>query len=178
MTQQEWRNLCKDIHENAVNHGWWETERPRDETYAMIHSEVSEALDEYRNAKEMVYFDGDKPEGIAVELMDMVIRIIDYLQHDKAAVLEYRSIDQILGRCPFACQIDFTMTRLVAYLHQNISMAFMNVGDKHNEQRLLINAISAAMNWCDANGADPISVIETKHAYNITRPYRHGGKIC
>jgi len=73
--------LAHRIHRIAVEHGWWE--RPRDfpEVAALIHSEVSEALEEYRQhgTDKLFYRENGKPEGLAVELADAVIRIFDYL---------------------------------------------------------------------------------------------------
>ena len=39
-------SFAKQVHENAVAHGWWETEREFPEIIALIHSELSEALEE------------------------------------------------------------------------------------------------------------------------------------
>lgn len=47
---------------------------------ALVHSEVSEALEELRagNAYDIVYYpEGDKPEGFGIELADALIRILD-----------------------------------------------------------------------------------------------------
>ncbi len=88
---------AREIHQNAVNHGWWDDTRSFPEILALVHSELSEALEEYRDGRPMVYADNldtltrvtdpqafrptDKPEGIAIELADAVIRILDYCGH-------------------------------------------------------------------------------------------------
>lgn len=79
-------------HENSLSKGFWDDQKgPSGRLVpelveeqiplklALIHSEVSEALEEYRNghpAAEVRIEDG-KPEGIPVELADAVIRIFD-----------------------------------------------------------------------------------------------------
>ena len=73
--------LAKEIHKNAVDHGWWDEIRVFPEILCLIHSEVSEALEEYRDnhlPDEVYYGENGKPEGIPVELADVIIRILDY----------------------------------------------------------------------------------------------------
>lgn len=72
-------NYIKEAHQNAVEHGWWEKPKAFGEQIALMHSELSEALEEHRDGKSFtdVYYKGDKPSGIPIELADVVIRIFD-----------------------------------------------------------------------------------------------------
>jgi len=57
-------------HEIAKEKGWWDKERSDGELIALMHSELSEALEAMRNH-------GPK-DDIAEELADCCIRIFDY----------------------------------------------------------------------------------------------------
>ena len=74
------------IHENAVEHGWWEEERTLPEILALCHSELSEALEAYRDSTTLVCMVDGQPEGIAVEMVDCMIRILDYLAYEEVDI--------------------------------------------------------------------------------------------
>ena len=63
-------NLIKKCHAVACEKGWWKEKRNEGELIALMHSELSEALEAMRNHA--------KKEAIAEELADCCIRIFDY----------------------------------------------------------------------------------------------------
>ena len=72
------KELIIESHEIAKSKGWWDEDRSIPELIALMHSELSEALEEYRDGNSFnVRFDGDKPLGFTVELADVLIRIFD-----------------------------------------------------------------------------------------------------
>ena len=76
-------DLVTASYENAKDHGWHDSTRTIGDLICLMHSELSEALEEHRNghSPSEVYFNDtkpDKPEGIPVELADCIIRIFDF----------------------------------------------------------------------------------------------------
>lgn len=203
--------LAKEIHANAVAHGWWEAERPDAEVFALIHSEWSEALEEARAGRPLVWYAADvrgvcwragdchpsigfdgkcggvfsgtehpilggcpkmfKPEGVAVELMDGVIRILDYLgkMGETLDALEDFSpdIESLYGREGMD-EMPASIAETIGWLHYRTSMAM------DGSYTALMRVMSLALSWVKLQGLDPLRVLLEKHEYNKGRPYKHG----
>lgn len=76
------RDLQKEIHKNAVEHGWWTSPPEIGTLLALVHSEVSEALEDARHGDFRTRIEEDgKPCGFPSELADVVIRVMDISEH-------------------------------------------------------------------------------------------------
>lgn len=188
-------DFSKEVHENSHQHGWWENERTKGEILSLVHSEISESLEEYRAARPLLWahdyegekkFDnandmpaGAKPEGIAVELIDCCIRILDFLCAMGIFVTSGDTIDDLIENTPpemfKVCEAPFP--EFIAFLHALVSESY--VLDEITEAvSPLLCAQALIYDWCRQNGMNPEELLILKHEYNKNRPYKHGGKVC
>ena len=74
--------LQKEAHAIAKDHGWWDEPRTFGDCIALVHSELSEALEAYRVCG-IVDCPHEHTEGagVAAELADVVIRVADMAEH-------------------------------------------------------------------------------------------------
>lgn len=107
--------LSRRIHKTSVDHGFWPPEgRNFGEMIALIHSELSEALEAHRD-DDAPYWEkhedrcalfnsagtatgctcNPKPEGAGVELADALIRILDTFNHPS---LKDVDIDDVVSK--------------------------------------------------------------------------------
>lgn len=194
--------LAKEAHQNAVDHGFWDPEPTFGELVALMHSELSEALEEYRAGRPMVlkacmtaetdtpcleegcedWNEGKceltclspKPEGITVELADCIIRILDWCGHKDMKP------DGILLNIhePYKDEPEHEgpFGDFVSMMHNLLSAAAYDSFDDYDRAIFLCSVIYFILDRMEREGVDMESIIREKMDYNRTRPYRHGGK--
>lgn len=199
--------LCIRSDEVARKSGWVDDRNPA--PYAIItalfHSELSEALEDYRNNKLVteVWYEcrgmafgkderdrskeppGDdpsywKPCGVPSELADVCIRIC---QHVGTAGLSKKlqhaaNSPEVMnhGTHPF---VFANFGELLAEVHLSISRAYLACTRSPHTSNYLVDlaiALRQVVAFCDASGIDLWAAIDEKEAYNRTRSFRHGGK--
>ena len=84
---REWQ---KEIHKLSREKGWWDDpNRNVGEVLSLFHSEISEALEEYRtnHGPDIDYYfkvgsehNPNKPEGFWIEIADLLIRVFDFAE--------------------------------------------------------------------------------------------------
>lgn len=73
-------SLAREIHMDNRSKGFWDRERPLTETTMLIITELAEAIEEERAGRPAVWYGKNgKPEGIDIELIDALIRLLDLL---------------------------------------------------------------------------------------------------
>ena len=208
MQTLDMNQFMADVHKNAVEHGWWDKVRSDGTLRSLLHCELSEAMEAHRSKEPLwwhkcpnhagacesqaVHEDDSlhceacqiadrKPEGAAVELMDFVIRVLDWLgqmgdernryfpEQEKLmnwAVEDYEREEKINA-------VKMELPDLIDTLHDEITFC-----KKMRNLKYLMRACGLAMAWVLEKGLDPTDIMLKKHEYNKTRSYKHGGKEC
>jgi len=165
-------DLITAAHGLAKEKGWHDKPRTLAEIVCLLHSELSEAFEEYRKGMIETYYEqsqtdflvSSKPEGFWVEIADFVIRVADYY-----GSLEMHDLTEDTP----GTEITTPLPAVVAGLHFNVS-SFSDTCDYAQ----LDFAVRACLAMAEEAGHDLWETINEKHEYNKTRSYRHGGKVA
>lgn len=142
--------------------------------------EICESLEECYSRK--IGWDGDhcfmrnrKPEGIAVELIDGVIRILDF-----AGYYNSKHNSKIVIKTQDAELDGWDICKTICMLHDDTVEARQYARGVDNAKTIaeyLGSMLDIVFSTVAKMGLDPEAIMLEKHEYNKTRPYRHGGKV-
>jgi NTP pyrophosphatase (non-canonical NTP hydrolase) len=177
--------MTAEIVENNTAKGWYEKCATFPEAMAMLHSEVSEALEAWRSyglqdatKTPWSFIDqpGEvhppKPEGVGSEFADILIRLLD-----DAWLFGKIDLEKAAGPGRFGVSDSFPDN--MNTLHMLISRASVaqefewDAGDIAREFGGILVFLRQLS---EKYGIDLPAEYERKMAWNRTRPYRHGGK--
>lgn len=195
--------LIKDVHENAIKHGWWEKPRSFAELLLLVHSEISEALEELRNKHDPkeIYYEGHvKLEDGSI--LTMTRPMPEHVIYDNCNTIHVTKpcgfptefADVIIRLYDMAgwykWSIDEQLIKVTTQsIKQNYSASQIRDGisDLHDDVVTMRRSrypsamaeyiIARVHAIAEGNGIDLDAAILEKHEYNKTRPYKHGGKL-
>jgi NTP pyrophosphatase (non-canonical NTP hydrolase) len=181
------KEMQEEVCEWAYGKGWEpDPDRSFADECALMHSEVSEALEAYRtwrfedatrNAHGMA--DGAylptapaKPEGVGSELADVLVRLMHYTGMRGWTIdIAYQLPDRIKVKC-------MTFGGECTVMHRIISNADAAFDfDLHNMVQEHLSALYAMLLYsCELHGYDLEWEYRRKMYYNCTRAWRHGNR--
>ena len=209
--------MGREIHYMAKEKGWWDKPRSTFSLYSLFLSEISEGVEEVRKpafgedvpaTMNAVYYihprtkdpisgyktDEEgiplfKPEGVAIELADFVIRGLDYMAYKGLKVVEMSQDDlnnalKIIGitKEEFyqelnSFQVISELTCHARALGELESSKGKKVADPGYEESYLSLAFALCREYVEhVYAVDFIELMELKVHFNGTRSIRHGGK--
>ena len=140
------RDLVKRAYETAKEKGWHDKPATFGDRMALIHSEVSEALEAFRSLDNDSHDCIRQPVYFNPETGYLTRDRGHYVPHKKANSDEYELYDEWVLNKPEGVVAE------------------------------LADVVIRVADLCGLYGIDLDQAIEEKMAYNSTRPYRHGGK--
>ncbi len=185
-------DITAEIVANNTRLGWYENCAIFPEAMALLHSEVSEALEAWRgwgladNTAVLTYTDQAtgqyalaKPEGVGSEFADIFIRLLDDAWSFGV------DLEAVAGSGRLGIDDSFAVNMNILHVMiAKVSMAHESSdwGDEQGTRggwtwRNQLGSILVFLRQlCEHYGIDLMAEYERKAAYNRTRPYRHGGK--
>jgi hypothetical protein len=173
-------SLALEAHAISRAHGFWDDPPSVARSTNLIHSEISELLEDLRDGKAITDVDKTpegKPVGPASELADIAIRLFDFAGG--------HGLDLVgsVNLATFAKNID--IDHWIADLHRVVvSIALVNESKAANADMMLarkrllsmhtFTALALVYAFALAYNVPLDETIQAKMDYNRTRPHKHG----
>ena len=174
--------LQREAHAIAKEHGWWDEPRSFGDLIALVHSELSEALEAYRVCG-IVDCPHEHTEGAgaASELADVVIRVADMAEWEGVEL--QAEIETLRRENDERDMTGRTFGDWISDLHASLSFSYESrewdgyaARGFPSWEELLADCVAGVQRMAAHYGIDLDAAIEAKMEYNRTRTHRHGGK--
>ena len=162
--------LAIKIHDAAVNKGFWNLEDPYTKHEAKMLSELGEVVQADRaGIMYEVEREGAKPEGVAAELADYVMMLLDYAMQLELPVEAFETA--MADNAAFSDADDLPCASLVMNLMVPFAMMLIH---KLPPVRMILGCMLSIESWLKKRGYSLWEIIDAKLAYNESRPALHG----
>ncbi len=183
--------LQPEIHAWAKRKGWWDEQHSKtwEEQIALFHSEVSEALEHWRdgyaeneifhthppvlNSDMTVSVGTAKPDGVPIELADLCIRLMDSAEWAKLDIAARLALYSSETSVPINAQASFGTH--VWKLHGLLSLIPPTPTVRYAVDDM-VRVMRYVYGLCRIYSIDLAHAVDIKMAYNETREQRHGNK--
>lgn len=197
-------HFAREVHQNAVEHGWWDQPRTSATLRALMHCELSEAVESARKGEPLYYHQCPynrgicehqdvhdengphceacsgmrKPEGAAVELIDCAIRMLDYLAHRNYVFIcdDLIALEICSVHAFESVETPDILSADVADFAEEMHTCIACAAMDADDGQLAAT-IGLICAWVRAHGFEPEKLLMEKHEYNKPRSYKHGGKV-
>jgi|SRR5882757_306711 len=175
--------LTKAIHANCVQKGFMPAEGgPGDNTWgdyvALLLTEVGEILEAYRDRRMAAYTTATgKPDDVASEVADCVIRLLNtadafglFITNPDVTLEDVGILYSPPGVVSFG---DW-----VAWLGYRVGRLWSAaLHGRAQQEHAMVALLRALQTFAQRWGINLTQEVERKMAYNVTRPWQHGGRV-